>query len=80
MSELYLKSGRATQRPYHLVNETGDVSLCGTVRRGDEGVTAVGCGPEPLVDGLICERCQTERALQAVRRVAQTSPFGRVVT
>ena len=75
MTHFYLKKGPMKKRPYHLIAEDGAVSLCGRVRRGGEGVTSMACGPGPMNDGLVCERCRQVAAVEAVKRVAESSPF-----
>lgn len=75
MTYRYLKLGPMGKRPFHLLGEGGEVSLCGRVRRGDAGVTTVATAPGPITDGLICERCRLKAAVVAVQRVAALSPF-----
>lgn len=70
---MYLKKGPMSQRPYHI--QSGEAALCGRVRLGENGVATVRCGPEPMPEGLVCERCRQVAAVEAVKRVAAASPF-----
>lgn len=71
----YLKKGRMSQRPYHLLNETETASLCGRVQAGDEGAYRLAMAPTPVNEGLLCEACRQRAAVTAVQRVAAASPF-----
>lgn len=74
MTYTYIKKGRMGQRPYHMTDD-GMVSLCGAVTLRDAGTVSVAMAPNPANEGLICEACRQQAAIQAVQRVAANSPF-----
>lgn len=75
MTYTYIKQGRMSQRPYHLIAEDEETAVCGAVKVGDAGAYTVAMAPNPAHEGLICEACRQQAAIQAVQRVAASSPF-----
>ncbi|MCA9972230.1 MAG: hypothetical protein KC425_18535 [Anaerolineales bacterium] len=71
----YIKHGRMSQRPYHLVAKDEETAVCGAVTLRDAGAISVAMAPNPAPDGLICEACRQKAALNTVQRVAASSPF-----
>ena len=64
----YLKKGPMHKRPYHLIDVEREFSLCGVVRRGDEGAMVVNHAPKPVDDVFVCVECKAIYQAQELER------------
>lgn len=62
MTYNYIKKGRMSQRPYHLLADDGETAVCGAVNAADEDAQRVVYAPNPINDWLICLACREKAA------------------